>query len=80
MTNTVERPLNLQEASRYLGFRPAYIYNLIHYGKLPAYKPSGKHLRFKLSDLEAFVYRNRRSADYELAEKADTVLNKEAGA
>jgi excisionase family DNA binding protein len=71
----VQKPLNVQEAAAFLGFKPSYIYNLVHYGKLPAYKPGGKILFFKQSDLERFAFRNKKAADFEIAEKAEAILN-----
>jgi excisionase family DNA binding protein len=75
MTETAQKPLNLKEAAEFLGFKPSYIYNLVHFGKLTAYKPCGKILYFKQSDLEKFVFRNKKTADFELAEQAETILN-----
>jgi excisionase family DNA binding protein len=75
MTGMVQKPLNVQEAAAFLGFKPSYIYNLVHYGKLPAYKPGGKILFFKQSDLERFAFRNKKAADFEIAEKAEAILN-----
>ena len=69
-----ETPLNVQQAAAFLGLKPSYIYNLVHYGKLPVYKPGGKILLFKQSDLEAYAFRNRQAADFELTEKADQIL------
>jgi excisionase family DNA binding protein len=70
----MQKPLNVHEAAAFLGFKPSYIYNLVCYGKLTAYKPSGKVLVFKQEDLERFAFRNKKTADFELAEKADRVL------
>jgi excisionase family DNA binding protein len=75
MTETAQKPLTVQEAAEFLGLKPSYVYNLVHFGKLAAYKPGGKTLRFKQSDLEAYTYRNRRAADFELTEQAETILN-----
>jgi excisionase family DNA binding protein len=74
MVETAQKPLNLKEAATFLGLKPSYIYNLVHFGKLTAYKPGGKILFFKQKDLERFVYRNRQAADFELAEQADEIL------
>jgi excisionase family DNA binding protein len=76
MTETAERPLNIQAAAEFLGLKPSYIYNWVHYKKLPAYKPGGKILFFKQSDLEAYAFRNKQSADFELAEQADQLLTR----
>jgi excisionase family DNA binding protein len=75
MTETAQKPLNLKEASEFPGFKPSYIYNLVHFGRLAAYKPGGKVLYFKQEDLERFVFRNKRTADFELADQAESILN-----
>jgi excisionase family DNA binding protein len=77
MTETAQKPLNLKEAAAFLGLKPSYIYNLVHFGKLTAYKPGRRTLRFKQSDLEAYIYRNRQAADFELTEQAESILNGE---
>jgi excisionase family DNA binding protein len=74
MIETLQKPLNVQEAAVFLGLKPSYVYNLVHYGKLTAYKPGRRTLRFKQSDLEAYIYRNRQAADFELADQADRLL------
>jgi excisionase family DNA binding protein len=74
MTETMQRPLNLQQAAEFLGFKPSYVYNLVHYRKLTAYKPGGKVLFFKQEDLENFVSQGKQTADFELAEQADKML------
>jgi excisionase family DNA binding protein len=74
MAETIQKPLNLKEAAAFLGLKPSYIYNLVHFGHLTAYKPSGKILYFKQEDLERFVFRNKKTANYELADQADRML------
>jgi excisionase family DNA binding protein len=74
MTETLQKPLNLKQTAEFLGLKPSYVYNLVHYGKLAVYKPGGKILFFKQSELESYIFRNRKAADFELAEKADRVL------
>jgi excisionase family DNA binding protein len=76
MTETVQKPLNVQQAAEFLGLKPSYVYNLVHYGRLTAYKPSGKILYFRQEDLERFAFHNKKTADFELAEKAETILNR----
>jgi excisionase family DNA binding protein len=75
VTETIQRPLNVKEAAEFLNLKPSYIYNLVHYGKLPVYKPGGKILLFKQSELEEYAFRNKQSAEFELAKKADRILN-----
>ena len=70
--NERESPLNVKQAAAYLGLKPSYIYNLVFYGKLTAYKPGGKRLIFKISDLEKYAYGNK-IGDY--SDRADAILN-----
>jgi len=64
--NETQKPLNVEQAAAFLGLKPSYIYNLVHFRKLPAYKPGGKILLFKQSELEAYAFRNKKSADFKL--------------
>ena len=69
MTN----PLNVKEASDFLKVTPGYIYNLVHYGKIKAYKPGGKKLLFNPNELEKYAYSNSRGGR---ADRAEKILNK----
>jgi excisionase family DNA binding protein len=73
--NETQKPLNVQEAAAFLGLKPSYVYNLVHYGKLTAYKPGGKILFFKQEDLERFAFRNKKAADFELEAQAESILH-----
>jgi excisionase family DNA binding protein len=70
--NETQKPLNVQQAAEFLNLKPSYIYNLVFYGKLTAYKPSGKKLLFKVSDLEKYAYGNKIGGH---SERAETILN-----
>jgi excisionase family DNA binding protein len=70
--NERENPLNVQQAAEFLNLKPSYIYNLVFYGKLTAYKPGGKKLLFKISDLEKYAYGNKVGG---YSERAETILN-----
>lgn len=70
--NQLQKPLSVQAAADFLGFKPSYIYNLVHYGKLTAYKPGGKILLFKISDLEKYAYGNQVGGH---SERADSILS-----
>jgi len=70
--NETQKPLNVQQAAEFLSLKPSYIYNLVFYGKLTAYRPGGKKLLFKISDLEAYAYGNKIGGR---SERADTILN-----
>ena len=70
--NETQRPLNVQQAAEFLSLKPSYVYNLVFLGKLTAYKPGGKKLFFKVSDLETYAYRNKVGGH---SERADSILN-----
>jgi len=69
-----QKPMTVAEAAVFCGFTKAYLYKLIHLGKVPHYKPEGGRVYFKQKDLEAFIFRGRKSADYELIEEAEMLL------
>jgi len=69
----IQKPLNVREAAEFLNLKPSYIYNLIFYGKLKAYRPGGKKLLFKISDLENYAYKNVVGGGH--SGRADTILN-----
>ena len=70
--NEIQKPLNVEQAATFLGLKPSYIYNLVFYGKLTAYRPGGKRLLFKISDLEKYAYGNKVGGH---SEGASAILN-----
>jgi len=68
------RPLGIDEAAEYTGLSRRYLYKLVYLGKVPHYKPTGGRLYFKRADLDAFVFRGRRAADFELREQAEKIM------
>jgi excisionase family DNA binding protein len=77
ITETEKYPefLSVEIAMRYTGYSRSYIYKLVHWNKIPYHKPTGGHLFFKKSELENFLSRGKKAADYEVLEKADEILN-----
>jgi len=71
--NETQKPLNVEQAAEFLNLKKSYIYNLVFYGKLTAYRPGGKMLLFKVSDLEKYAYGNK-IGDY--SNCADSILSK----
>jgi len=69
------KPLSLEEAADFTGLQKSYLYKLTSTGKIPYYRPNGGRVYFKAEDLEAFIFRKRRAADYELSEKAEEMLS-----
>ncbi|MBU0476140.1 MAG: helix-turn-helix domain-containing protein [Bacteroidetes bacterium] len=69
------RPLTFQEASKYLDISASYLYKLTSTAKICHFKPSGKKIYFKKSDLQAFLLRNRVASQSELEQKAIDYVN-----
>jgi len=61
----MQKAFTVDEAAAFTGLSKNYIYKLIHQQKIPFYKPMGGRVFFKQDELEAFIFRNRKSADYE---------------
>jgi len=76
-TGLSSKPLTVTEAAAYTGLSKTYLYKLIHLKKIPRYKPTGGRVFFKREELDTFIFRGRVSADYELREQADQLLNEQ---
>jgi len=70
--NEIQKPLDIQQAADFLRLKPSTVYNLVFYKKLTAYRPGGKRLLFKLSDLERYAYKNVVGGH---SDRADSILN-----
>lgn len=56
--------LNFCEACEYLNLSASYLYKCTHKQLIPFYKPGGKKIYFKRSELEAWLLRNKvKTAD-----------------
>ena len=73
--NEYNRPFTLAEAATYLSIAQGTLYNLVHSKRITCYKPSGKLLFFYRADLDAFVQRGQKLADFEVIKKAEGILN-----
>lgn len=59
----MEKLLNVKEAAEILGVKPSWIYGNVHQGTLPF--PAvyvGRYLRFKQSDVQAYIETQTRAA------------------
>ena len=55
-----DRPfLTVKEAAEFLGLAIQTIYQLSHYREIPHYKPNGKRIYFKKSDLIDYVLNDK---------------------
>jgi excisionase family DNA binding protein len=68
--NQRDEYLTFEEGADYLNFSPSYLYKLTHQNKIPFYRPNGKKIRFKRSELNAWIEAKRVPAINELQERA----------
>ncbi|MDA3929319.1 MAG: helix-turn-helix domain-containing protein [Prolixibacteraceae bacterium] len=70
--------LNLTETAFYLEVSKSHLYKLTCSGKIPHYKPNGKKLYFKRSELDVWTLSNRTSSKDEIEQMAsDYILKNE---
>ncbi len=70
MLNRDEKPLTLPEASEYLGVSKSHLYKLTYQNLIVHFKPNGKKIYFKKSDLDKYIFRNRKADQNELEQIA----------
>ena len=78
-TTLLKDALTFNEASMLLDLSKSYLYKLTHSRQIPHYKPNGKKIYFKRSDLENWLFRNRVSTANELEQQAEKLISKERG-
>ena len=57
--------LSVEDAAAFTGFSKYYLYKLIHQRKIPHYKPMGGRVFFRLSELEAWLFKNPQGVGVE---------------
>ena len=62
--------MTADEASKYMGFSKTYVYKLTSQRVLPHYKPLGKTLFFKRSEIDAWILESRVPVVDRLLEKS----------
>jgi predicted DNA-binding transcriptional regulator AlpA len=70
-------PVSINKVMELSGYSRSYIYKLVRWKKIPAYRPTNGRLFFCESEILEFLSRNRQAADYEVSERADAILNGE---
>lgn len=70
MTTVKTDFLTAKQAVEFLGITQSYLYKLTHKRVLPFYKPFGKMVYFKQSDLTAFFERGRIAPSEEIEQQA----------
>lgn len=71
--------LNFVEGAKFLSLSKSYLYKLTHLGKIPHYKPTGKNIYFKKSELEQWILQNKRVSYDEIESIAETFLTTKKG-
>ena len=51
--------IDINEASNYLRLKKSYLYNLVYLKQIPFYKPNGKKLYFKRSELSRWISQSK---------------------
>lgn len=62
--------LTLQEACRYLGISKSKMYKMTSGNRITFYKPEGKAIYFRKSDLQNFMLRNKVESDEEIESRS----------
>jgi excisionase family DNA binding protein len=68
--------LNFTETAIYLEVSHSHLYKLTSNGIIPCYKPNGKKLYFKRSELDTWLLSNRQTTTEELETEAANYLMK----
>ena len=68
---TQKTVLKLDEVTLLTGLSKSYLYKLTSTGGIPCYKPQGKHIYFKKTEVEDWLLQNRKSTTVEIDEMAN---------
>lgn len=71
--------LTSDEAAKYMGISKSYLYKLTMRKEIPHYKPMGKVVYFKRTELEKWLQSNRVSTTSEVEQKAQAYCMKKGG-
>jgi len=63
--------LDFNECASYINQSRSYLYKLTSQGLIPHYKPNGKKIYFKRSELDEWMLRNKSYSSDEMAEQVD---------
>lgn len=67
---TQKAALTFNEAVQYMGISESQLYRLTWQRVIPTFKPGGKLLFFKRSDLDNWMLSKRRKSDHEIKSEA----------
>ena len=68
--------LNFNDTCRYLELSSSHLYKLTSNGTVPFYKPNGKKIYFRRTELDKWLLRNRTDSQSEIDQRAADYLIK----
>jgi len=72
----IKEMLTIEEAVAYTGVSKSWLYKMTMRGDLPTYRPGGKRIYLKRSELNDWMSSQRTSSNSEIEEKAKDYLRK----
>ena len=72
VTGMQKEILSADDASKFLGLKKSYLYKLTMARKIPFYRPMGKMVYFRKTELEQWLLSNRCATDEELNREAQS--------
>ncbi len=72
----VKKVINVEELSRYTGFKKSQIYNLVHKNLIPYSKPNGKYLFFEKSEIDLWLLQNKKKSISQIHDEALKYIRK----
>ena len=69
--------LTFDEACNYLKLTASSLYKMTSKHRIPFYRPNGKRIYFKRTELDQWLQMNKRAADYELEARAEDLIIKQ---
>ena len=69
-----KKHLNVKETALYLGVSVSKVYKLSHENKISYFKPDGKLIFFKKSDLDQYLFRNKIKSNDDLESDIESNL------
>ena len=64
--------LTLEEVAKYTNYSKSYVYKLTSKGDIPYYKPNGKQLYFKRTEIDEWLLTNRNKTNQEIEREIAT--------
>ncbi|MFD0792060.1 helix-turn-helix domain-containing protein [Mucilaginibacter litoreus] len=72
----IKEMLTIDEAADYMGISKSWLYKMTMSGELPTYRPGGKRIYLKRSDINQWMSSKRRSSASEIEQAANDYIRK----